>query len=86
MTPIQDLLHRIRWDMDFGRGEFSLAYYDRIDHELIHVPLREIVFDKDSPGVFELVNHEGLVHTIPLHRVRAVYRDGILIWQRSQPP
>jgi len=24
--------------------------------------------------------------TIPLHRVRAVWRDGTLIWERAVPP
>jgi len=82
MIPIQDLLHRILWDREFGRGEFTLGYYDRIEHELILVPLRDIEFPKDSPGVFELIDHEGVTHTIPLHRVKVVYRSGVRIWQR----
>jgi len=84
MIPIQDLLHRIRWDEDFGRGEFVIGYYDRIEHELILVPLREIEFPNDSPGIFELFDHEGWMHTIPLHRVKAVYKDGELIWRRER--
>jgi len=47
MIPIQDLLHRIRWDPEFGRGEFVIGYYDRIEHEIIHVPFREIKFPQD---------------------------------------
>lgn len=82
MMPIQDLLHRIRWDPDFGRGEFTLAYYDRIERKRILVPLHTIEFPSDRPGVFELTDQEGVLHTIPLHRVRAVYKNGKLIWQR----
>jgi len=30
MTPIQDLLHRIRWDPEFSLGEFVIGYYDNL--------------------------------------------------------
>jgi hypothetical protein len=33
MQPLQDLLHRIKWDLEFGRGEFALGYYDRVVHQ-----------------------------------------------------
>ncbi len=83
MMPIQDLLHRIRWDENFGRGEFTIGYYDRVEQELVLVPLQEIEFPPDSPGVFELYDCEGRRHTIPLHRVRTVHKDGQLIWRRD---
>ncbi|MDD5319867.1 MAG: DUF504 domain-containing protein [Methylococcales bacterium] len=83
MIPIQDLLHRIRWDPEFGCGEFVIGYYDRIEHEIILVPFREIRFPKDGPGIFELVDHEGQPHSIPLHRVKSVYKNGELIWHRE---
>lgn len=83
MIPIQDLLHRIRWDTGFGSGEFVIGYYDRVEREIIRVPFREIKFPKDAPGVFELVDHEGQAQTIPLHRVRSVYKNGELIWHRE---
>lgn len=83
MIPIQDLLHRIRWDQEFGQGEFVIGYYDRIEHEIIRVPFREIAFPKDAPGVFELIDCEGQMHTIPLHRVKSVYKNGELIWHRD---
>ncbi|MGZ5050717.1 MAG: DUF504 domain-containing protein [Methylobacter sp.] len=83
MIPIQDLLHRIHWDPEFGRGEFVVGYYDRVGREIIRVPLREISFPKDGPGVFELMDDEGRVHNVPLHRVRSVYKNGELIWHRE---
>jgi len=83
MMPIQDLLHRIRWDPEFGRGEFVIGYYDRLEHEIIRVPFLQVAFPKDAPGVFELVDQEGQTHTIPLHRVKAVYKNGELIWHRD---
>lgn len=41
------------------------------------VPFREIAFPKDGPGVFELIDHEGQMHTIPLHRVRSAYKNDL---------
>jgi uncharacterized protein (UPF0248 family) len=29
MQPLQDLLHRIQWDPEFGRGTFAIGYEDR---------------------------------------------------------
>jgi uncharacterized protein (UPF0248 family) len=83
MMPIQDLLHRIRWDPEFGSGDFVIGYYDRLEREIIRVPFLQIAFPKDAPGVFELVDQEGQTHTIPLHRVKAVFKNGKLIWHRD---
>jgi uncharacterized protein (UPF0248 family) len=58
MTPIHELLHRIRWDPEFGHAEFKISYWDRVARRVVRVPL---------------------------HRVRAVWRNGALIWQRPQP-
>jgi hypothetical protein len=35
MIPTQDLLSRIRWDEDFGRARFEIAYYDRVEKKVI---------------------------------------------------
>jgi len=47
------------------------------------VPFLQIAFPKDAPGSFELVDQEGQTHTIPLHRVKAVFKNGELIWHRD---
>ena len=31
MQPIHELLHRIKWDLEFGKGEFALGYDDGHD-------------------------------------------------------
>ncbi|MEN8261620.1 MAG: DUF504 domain-containing protein [Pseudomonadota bacterium] len=82
MTPIQDLLNRIRWDKDFGRGEFEIGYYDRVADAIEVVPFREIRFPEDNRGCFELTDQDNRRHSIPFHRVREVYKDRKLIWQR----
>jgi len=83
MIPIHELLNRIKWDDDFGQAEFIIAYHDRFEDDVIKAPLKELCFDKEDHFDFELVDDMGVTHTIPLHRVREVYRNGKLIWHRE---
>ena len=85
MTPIHELLHRIRWDPEFGQAEFEIGYWDRMARRIVRVPFARVRFEKTSPSTFEATEDDGSVHTVPLHRVRAVWRNGALIWQRAQP-
>ena len=84
MIPIHQLLNRIRWDPEFGAGEFVIGYHDHLADELILVPLGELRFDPGDHFDFELVDDQGVLRTIPLHRIKAVYRDGALIWRRQR--
>ena len=86
MQPLQDLLNRIKWDVEFGKAEFTLGYYDRIVHDEIIVPFVSISFDPQRPATFSFEDEDGIVRHIPLHRVRAVYKDGVVIWRRAGPP
>lgn len=96
MQPIQDLLHRIRWDPEFGRGIFAIGYEDRPAHPPKHeahesrervVPLVAISMDAEHPGTFAVHDaEEDAVVRIPFHRVRAVYKDGVAIWRRASRP
>lgn len=83
MIPIHELLNRIRWDEEFGNANFVIGYYDRLADKIIDVPLKELIFDRDDHFDFELVDDEGVTHTIPLHRIKTVYRNGNLIWHRE---
>ncbi len=82
MQPIQDLVNRIRWDPEFARGHFELAYYDRVENTLVRVPFERVAFPPGDHFFFEAVAADGEVHTVPLHRVREVSRDGVVIWRR----
>ena len=84
MTPIHELLNRIRWDPEFGRGNFELGYFDRIESRIIVVPFLEVDFPEDDPHAFRLGDAEGQAHRVPFHRVREVYKDGQRIWHRRQ--
>jgi uncharacterized protein (UPF0248 family) len=85
MTPIHELLSRIRWDAHFAASRFVVGYWDRVAGKVLHADLREIAWDLDNPTFFDLMDAEGVLHSIPLHRVREVWRDGKLIWQRHPP-
>ena len=85
MTPIHELLNRIRWDKEYGDAVFVIGYYDHVEGSIILVPLNELSFDREDHFDFELIDDLGELHTIPLHRIRQVYRDGRLIWHREDP-
>lgn len=83
MQPIQELLNRIRWDDEFAKADFRVGYYDRLEHRLIQIPFRELYFDPADHFAFQILDEEGVVHNIPLHRVKELYRNGEIIWQRD---
>ena len=85
MIPIHELLNRIKWDAQFGHADFVLGYHDRFDENIVKIPLNEIHFDKQDHFDFEVIDDMGETHSIPLHRVREVYRNGELIWHREPP-
>ncbi len=82
MQPLQDLLHRITWDPEFGRGRFALGYEDRRVPQERVVPFAAVRFDPERPGTFSFDQEDGSVVHIPLHRVRTVYKNGEVIWRR----
>ena len=82
MQPIHELLSQIRWDPNFV-GEFEVAYVDHMKPELQRVPVNQMRFDDTYSSAFRAFDDEGNLVSIPLHRVRRVYRDGHLIWNRD---
>lgn len=84
MIPIHELLNRIRWDEDYGDADFVIGYYDRVADAIIRVPLADISFEAGDHFDFSLTDEEGREHTIPLHRIRQVYRNGELVWERHK--
>ena len=83
MIPIHQLLSRIRWDKEFGKGRFEIGYFDRREGTIQRVALGEMRFREGERNAFEIVDESGQWRRIPLHRIREVYRDGQVIWQRK---
>jgi uncharacterized protein (UPF0248 family) len=81
MQPLHELLHRIRWDPEFGKGKFELAHVDRVVGQDQIVPFAAIRLDEGS-GMFTFTDEDGVVRRVPLHRVRTVYKDGVVVWRR----
>jgi uncharacterized protein (UPF0248 family) len=82
VIPIHELLSRIRWDEAYGNADFLIGYYDRVEERIISVPLKELYFDSEDHFDFQLLDEEGVTHTIPLHRIRQVFRNGEKVWER----
>lgn len=82
MQPLEDLLHRIKWDPAFGTGDFALGYYDRVRDAEEIVPFASVTIGADRSGTFTFTDADGVAHRVPLHRVRTVYRNGVAIWKR----
>ena len=85
MIPIQELLHRIVWDAEFGKATFMIGYYDRIDARIVRVPFRRVHLARGEHFSFDVEEEDGTTHMVPFHRVREVWRNGELIWQRKAP-
>jgi uncharacterized protein (UPF0248 family) len=82
MQPIHELLSRIHHDREYGRGQFEIGYFDRREGTILRVALREISFPERERRVFEVADEAGQMRRIPFHRVREVWRDERIIWQR----
>lgn len=83
MTPIRELLNRIRWDSEFAGADFRIGYYDRIEDDIVIVPMKRLCLEPNnrfSFGVYD--DSTGIMRRIPLHRIRQVYRNDELIWER----
>lgn len=86
MIPIQQLLHRIRWDPALSGSAYEIGYLDHVGERIVRVPLRNVEFDPGDRFALSIADEDGVVRSIPLHRVRIVWRDGATIWQRPAPP
>ncbi|MDH3392820.1 MAG: DUF504 domain-containing protein [Desulfobulbaceae bacterium] len=86
MIPIDQLLSRIRWDEKFAQAEFEIGYYDRLQNDIIRVGLASVLDVGKDRFALHIQDSAGIIHSVPLHRVRQVYRNRELIWQRPEPP
>ena len=83
MKTAQEILNQIRWDDRLTADSFAIGYYDRVEDEIVRVAFKEIQFPDDHHFLFEVVDEEGDLHSIPYHRVKEIYQNGRLIWHRN---
>ena len=79
MQPIQDLLNKIKWDKRENPEQYSIFYYDRILKKLIKIAYNKI---KRIEGSFMVLDNEE-ESNIPLHRIKKVVKNSIIIWERK---
>ncbi len=80
MTPLHELLSRIRWDPVFGAAEFVLGYWDRVERHVRRVPMRDVELDPADHFAFRVADGDGRIHEVPFHHVVEVCRDGLEPW------
>jgi uncharacterized protein (UPF0248 family) len=83
MQPIHELLSRIRWDAEFGKGRFEITYEDHQLSKPVRIALDAIQWGEHHHFMFSTLTPLGEEVSIPLHRIREVYKDGLLIWSRE---
>ena len=80
MIPIQDLLHKIKWDPKENPEDYLLLYYDRVEDTLKEIKYNDI---KDISERFLLVKINNKEVDIPLHRIKKVVKKGKIVWERG---
>ena len=83
MITVQQLLSWARWDPVFGKGEFQIDYYDRMEQKTCKVPLNRVYLTQGDHFFFHVAGQDGFIHEVPFHRVKEVHKDGKLIWHRE---
>lgn len=84
MIPVHELLNRIRWDAEFGRADFKIGYYDRVEDDIVIVPMRRLSFEPNNHFSLGVYDNFAEVQMVPFHRIRQVYRNDELIWERPR--
>ena len=83
MQPVHELLNRIHWDKDFARADFIIGFYDRLEKNIVRKSMKEVYFERSDNYFFHFHDTEGEEHSVPLHRIKEIFRNGELIWHRE---
>ena len=79
MQPIKSLLNKIKWDKREAPEKYSIFYFDRISKKLIKVNYIGI---KRLEGGFIIVEINNEEVNIPMHRIKEVRKNNIVVWKR----
>ena len=81
MMTAFELLNKVKWDKKENPAEYTLAYHDRIKNTNVELPLSEVVAIDQL--AFTIRKGKDDVE-IPLHRLRKIYKRGLLLWDREK--
>lgn len=76
MTTIKEMLDKIKWDSKEKGEEYEIGYWDRIEKKEIRIKYEKII---DYDNLFMNLGESE----IPLHRIKKVYKNGKLVWERK---
>ncbi|MBC8500695.1 MAG: DUF504 domain-containing protein [Nanoarchaeota archaeon] len=79
MIPIKDFLNKIKWDSNLSEEDYTIYYFDRIENKLLELRYKDI---KRLEGNFIITNINNKEINVPLHRIRKVEKEGVVVWQR----
>ncbi len=79
MITAKEYLNKIKWDQRENPYEYSLLYYDRITDCLEELEIKDL---KIEDNLIKFENIEGEIINIPLHRIRAIRKNGQNVWKR----
>jgi hypothetical protein len=72
-------LHKV----PFSRENYELETHKSED-SIIRIPVREILFKPDDHLSFDIIDRNGVLHSIPMRMIREVQKDGKLIWHHER--
>jgi hypothetical protein len=72
-----------RWDRGFGTAYFEIGYLDHTAQKIIHIPFTKIHLQQGNQFWFQFEDETGEMLVIPFHRIRGVFRDGVLYGEET---
>ena len=78
MKTIKELINKIIHDKK-EKGDYSLFYIDRIENNYKEIKFKDI---NKIEGNFLIINKDKETE-IPLHRIKIVKKNGMVIWRRD---
>ncbi|KAL7464173.1 hypothetical protein ACHAXS_004511, partial [Conticribra weissflogii] len=76
LTPVKEVLRRIRWDPTLPSSDFTVIHYDRVDDTLCETP-----FDASNDSISG--KERRFVFALPEHRIQAVKFRERVVWDKD---
>jgi uncharacterized protein (UPF0248 family) len=76
LTPVKEVLRRIKWDPTLTSSSFSIVHYDRVEDKLC-----ETNFDASNENISG--SEESFVFALPEHRIQRVKYLERVVWDKE---